>query len=138
MSVHVDDTQVKELYKDLRGAPGRMQRRAPKVLRRGAVEIKKGMRHDFVESQFSGHHRGTYHPDIHRAINFDQKGLLDFEIGVDKDGPQGGLGNILAFGTSHNGAIVDHTAALWREAPEVEKHLGEAAEESVLGDRSEG
>lgn len=136
-SVHVEDREVKELYRDLIEAPGRVQRRVPGVMRKGAVQIKRGMRRDFIESQFSGGHRGTYHPHIHKAINFDR--ISDgYEIGVDKhQGHQGDLGNILAFGTSHNAPIVDHTAAMYRELPNILDHLGEVAEESVLGDRSE-
>lgn len=130
---HIDDSEVRELYRDLSDAPGRIQRSAHKVLRRGAVEIKKGMRADFIAAEFSGGHRGTYHPHIPRAINFDEIGPWTYEIGVDKNGPQGGLGNILAFGTGHNGPIVDHTAALRRETPNVLREFGLAGEDAVLG-----
>lgn len=137
MGTHIDDHEVVEMYRDLSKAPGRIQRRAPDVLRKGAVQIKKGMRADFAASMFSGGHRGTYHPRTHMAINFDRLSRYEYEIGVDKGG-SGSLGNILAFGAgAHSGPIVDHTAALRRETPEVLRHFGELGEEAVFGDRTE-
>lgn len=133
----VDSHEVKELALDLAKAPGRIQRRVPAVLRKGAVEVKKGMRHDFRDKPISkAGHRG-YYPHLLRAIGYDELTPYDYEIGIDKNAHQGALGNIIAFGTAHNGPEVDHTAALRREAPAIERHLADTAEESVLGDRSE-
>jgi hypothetical protein len=132
---HIDEDEVEELYRDLLGAPGRIQRKSHGVLKRGAVKIKEGMRRDFRNVRGVGGHKG-YYPHLSRAINFDR--INDgYEIGIDKDKVQGPLGNIIAFGTSHSAPQVDKNAALRREIPYILRELGEAGEESVLGDRSE-
>lgn len=129
MGVHFDTSEVDRLAVDLRQAPGRIQREAPKVMKKGALKIKEGMGDDF-----SGHshapHLGT------AAMEFEQTdGIgLAYEIGeLDSGGPQWGIAAILAFGTSNNAATVDHTAALRRELPALQHHLGDAAEDSVFG-----
>ena len=130
--VSIDTRDVRDLYRDLSKAPGRIQRKADGVLKKGAVKIKSGMRREFRNVRGWRGHRG-YYPHIATAIGFDK--IVDgYEIGIDKNGDQGGLGNILAFGTSNNAPVVDHTAALRRETPHVLRELGEAAEESVLGE----
>lgn len=125
MGVHFDTTEVDRLAADISRAPGRMQRAAPRVLLASAKRIKTGMRRDF-----RGH---RYAPHIPRAVEYDRIGPMEYEIGVDKQGPQGGLGNILAYGTSNNAPVVDHTASLRRDIPKLTSDFGDAAEDSVLG-----
>jgi hypothetical protein len=48
---------------------------------------------------------------------------VGFEIGPDKDRPQGALGNILYFGTSNNAPVRDIDKALREEQPNIEKAL---------------
>lgn len=116
------DAELGRLIADLGAAGGKVTTGAIGVMTKAAVNIKKGMQADF-----SGHRHA---PAIPRAINFDQRGL-SIEVGVDKAGPQGGLGNLLAFGSSKNAAVVDHTAALRRELPNVEKYLGDLGEKAL-------
>ncbi|MDN4174732.1 hypothetical protein QWY28_17355 [Nocardioides sp. SOB77] len=128
MGVHIDASEVDRLAVDMRGAPLRLQRKARGVMKRGALEIKRGMQDDF-----SGH---RYAGAVPASIEFEQRDAagLAYEIGeLDSAGPQWGLAAILAFGTSNNAPVVDHTAALRGEAPEIARHLGDAAEDSVLG-----
>lgn len=100
---------------------GRAEALAPtimaKVIEVGANKIKRQMRVDFT-----GH---RYAPLIPDAIGYDIEGLTA-TIGVDKDGPQGGLGNILAYGTSNNAPVVDITASLLAEAPHAQTALSAA------------
>ena len=116
MDVSIDASQVDRLAADLGQAGRKATLQATAVIAKGALNIKNGMKADFT-----GH---RYAPRIPAAINYDLRGL-SAEIGVDKRGPQGGLGNILAFGTSKNAAVVDHTRALRAEVPNIEKFLGE-------------
>jgi len=122
MDFSIDASQVDRLAVELGRAGRKATLGATAVIGKAAQNIKTGMQADF-----SGH---GHAPNIPRAINYDLRGL-SAEIGVDKRGPQGGLGNILAFGTSKNAAVVDHTAALRRELPNVAKFLGDVGERAL-------
>lgn len=118
----MDTSELDRLAVNLGDAGFRATQGARKVIERAAMKVKAGMAQDFT-----GH---AHAPAIPRAINYTIRGL-NVEIGVDKDGPQGGLGNILAFGTSKNAAVVDHTAALRRELPNVEEWLAKAGTDAL-------
>jgi hypothetical protein len=120
--VTFDTSQLDALAVELGSAGRKATLGAAKIIAKGAGNIEKGMRLDF-----SGH---RYAPRIPQAINSTIRGL-SAEIGVDKRGPQGGLGNILAFGTSRNGPVVDHTAGLRREIPAVEEWMSKLGIESL-------
>lgn len=129
MGVHIDTSEVNRLAADLTQAPKRVQLKARGVMKKGALNVKIGMGRDF-----SGHshapHLGT------AAMEFEQRDSLglSYEIGeLDSGGPQWGLAGIFAYGTSNGGPVVDLTAALRRETPAITHHLGDAAEDSVLG-----
>ena len=108
MDVSIDASDVAKLALDLGAAGAKATLATTAVVADHAARTQAGMRKDF-----SGH-RGA--PHIPRAVDSTVRGL-DAEIGVNKAGPQGGLGNILAFGTSNNAPVVDHTAAQRREMP---------------------
>lgn len=121
-----DASEVNHLAIDLSQAPGRMQRKAPKVFARGAFEIKNR-----IQRAASGH-RHLPHLDDH--VSYDSLGPLSYEIGFDKRG-QGSLANIAAFGSVNNAPVMQSPAMLARhEIPEILRHLGDTGEESVLGD----
>ncbi len=124
--IKFDTSEVKRLAVDLSEAPSRLQRKAPKVMARGAFQIKKGMRKDA-----SGH---NFLSKLSYKVNYDQldSGGLNYEIGFDKVG-QGNLANIIVFGSINNAPVFDHTAALRRETPLILHHLGDAGEDSVFG-----
>lgn len=128
MGVHVDTSDLNRLAVDLTQAPGRLQRRAPRTMKRSALEIKKKMQQDF-----SGH---RYAGGVPGSLEFEQRDALGlaYEIGeLDSGGPQWGIAAILAFGTSNNAPNVDHAAGLRRETPSMVRHLADDAEDSVLG-----
>lgn len=130
--IRFDTSELERLAVDLSKAPGRLQRRAPKVFARAAFEIKKQMRKDLREGMYN--HRRTHIPDMLGQINYDRLDTLGlaYEIGIDKDG-QGKLGNFAAFGSINNAPIFDHTSSLRRELPNLVRHLGDAGEDAVLG-----
>lgn len=122
MDVSVEMDGLDRLVADLGKAGRRATLDAAKVMTKGAVKVRDGMREDFT-----GHRHA---PAIPRAVSYSVLGL-SFEVGVDKNGPQGGLGNLLAFGSSKNAAVVDHTAALRREMPAIERYLADVAEDAL-------
>jgi len=126
MKLEWDTSELNRLSVDLSGAPGRVQRKAPKVFARGAFEIKKR-----IERAASGH---DYLPDLDRHVGYSKLGDLEYEIGFNKVG-QGSLGNIAVYGSINNAPVMESPAMLARpESREIERHLGDAGEESVLGD----
>lgn len=130
MGVHFDTSEVDRLVVDMSGAPGRMQRRTPRTMKRTALGIKTRM-----QDEFSGHRQARGVP---LSLEFQQRDRigLSYEIGeLDSAGVQWGLAAILAFGTSNNAPVADHTAALRLETPAMVRHLGNDAEESVFGAR---
>jgi len=122
--IHFDSSEVDRLAGNLTKAPGRMQRRAPKVFFVGATKIKRGMRRDA-----SGHGHLSNLPG---AVNYDRLGDLDYEIGFDKKG-QGHLANFAAFGSINNAAVLDLNAPLRREIPFILRHLADEGESAALG-----
>lgn len=123
-----DKTELDELALDLSKAPDRIQRRAPQVFARGAFEIKRGMKRD------AGGHR--FLPRLDQHVSYDRLGPLDYEIGFDKVG-QGHLANFAAFGSVNNAPVLDHTAPLRHELPEIQRHLLDEGADSALGDSYE-
>jgi hypothetical protein len=126
----VDTSQANRLAVDLSQAPGRLQRRAPKTMKRSALEIKKRMQSDFSGHRFAG--------GVPFSLEFERRDALglSYEIGeLDSAGRQWGIAAILAFGTANNAPVVDHAAGLRREAPTMLNHLADDAEGSVFGER---
>lgn len=123
-----DTREVNRLAVDMTGAPKRMQFKTRKVMKRSALGIKTRM-----QEEFSGHRQARGVPASMEMQQLDALGYT-WEIGeLDSAGPQWGLAAILAYGTSNNAPVADHTAALRGELPLIEKYLGDAGEDSVLG-----
>lgn len=124
VSVHVDDSELRNLYVDLRGAPMRVQFAAGKAIRRGAIVMDEAMRDDA-----NGH---RYLPHLHRAVSHEMIGPLSAEIGLSPGG-QGSLAHIIVYGSVNNAPVYDHTSGPRRRLPIVADWMGDAGEESVLG-----
>lgn len=119
--VRIDDSEVRRLGADLGRIPAKTVPAVDQVMKKGANNVKETMRADA-----SGHPTFPHFP---RSISYDRvlgRGI-GYEIGPDKDRPQGALGNILYFGTSRNAPVLDIDHGLTEEAPRLEKHLGELA-----------
>ena len=124
-SLRWDTSEVNRLAVDLSEAPGRMQRKAPKVFARGAFEIKGR-----IKRAASGH---DYLPQLDNHVSYDKLGPLDYEIGFDKVG-QGNLAVFAVYGSVNNSPVMESPAQLARyEIPAIERHLGDEGEDAVLG-----
>lgn len=117
--IRVDDSEVRRLGADLGRIPAKTVPAVDAVMRKGANNVKETMRADA-----SGHPTFAHFP---RSISYDRKlGTgIEYEIGPDKDRPQGALGNLLYFGSSKNAPVLDIDHGLTEEAPKLEKHLGQ-------------
>ena len=112
---------ARELMADLASLPTQVQREVPKVIERGALNIKSQMRSEIVQSAV-GRKRG-----VESSITYDlHDGGYLAEIGPRKGGP-GSIANIAYFGGSHGGggSAPDPRGALEAEAPNVERELGD-------------
>jgi hypothetical protein len=128
MGVHFDTSQVDRLAADLSRAPGRIQRKAPGVMKKGALEILRAAR-----KEFSGHSHAPHAARSFEMRQWDSLGL-SWEVGeLDSSGPQWGIPHILQYGTSNNAPVADIKVALRGEIPAIMRHLGDTAEDSVLG-----
>ena len=122
--IHFDTDELDRLALNLSKAPGRMQRKAPKVFEVAANKIKRGMRRDA-----SGHNHLS---KLASTIEYDKLGELTYEIGYKKIG-QGNLANIAAFGSVNNAPVLVLDAPLRRELPFILHHLADEGEDAVLG-----
>lgn len=124
-NIEVEHSQVDRLAVDLSKAPGRIQRRLPKVLEVGAFKTKRNL-----QRMASGH---RYLPGLAGAVSYDRLAELEYEIGFDKRG-QGKLANVAVYGTSNNAPVMGTPLdALRMELPAILRNLADAAEDSVLG-----
>lgn len=125
MSFRWDTSEVNALSADLSQAPVRIQRKAPAVFLKGAIEIKRR-----IERSARGH---DYLPQLASHVGHDRLGFLRHEIGFNKVG-QGNLANIAAFGSVNNAPIMPPPSVIARpELPVIERHLGDEGEDAVLG-----
>lgn len=94
------------------------------VLQKGALNIKTEM-----QEQASGHPRFRYLP---AAISYDTtvtRSEIRAEIGPDKDKRGGAIANLLYFGTSKHGAVLDINGPLDHEEPRFIKAIENAIED---------
>lgn len=124
----VENGDLARLAADLRLAPGRAQRASKRVMKRGALEVKRGMMKEFSGHRYAGHVPGSL-----EFQQVDGDGLV-YDVGeLDSAGPQWGIAAILAYGTSNNAPVVDHTKPAMREGLVLQEKLGDAGEDAVLG-----
>ena len=110
---------ARELMADLASLPTQAQREVPKVIERGALNIKNQMRSEILQSAV-GQKRG-----VESSITYDlHDGGYLAEIGPRKGGP-GSIANIAYFGGAHGGggSAPDPRGALEAEAPNVEREI---------------
>ena len=111
-------TDMDDLVATFGAAPGRAFTGARRVLEVAAAKIKKDMARDFEAAG------GQHARHVHRAVDYQVNGLRA-EIGVNKDKPQGALGNVLAFGTVNNAPLLDIARSMRAELPHAEKALAD-------------
>ena len=106
---------LEEWKAELAASPGKLATEASKVVKKGALEIKKTARAT----------AGGSKSNAGRHINFDMVGADTAEIGYDKTG-SGNLGTMREYGSAGNVPHNDLGQALESEAPTVEKFLVKA------------
>ena len=134
MSFDIDMSEVAELAYDLRELPTKVQREVPKVVDKGAHNIKEQLRSEMASSTHFKGAAGSISYDIH-------DGGYVAEIGPDK-ARGGSIANIAYFGggpwsgrkrpgrgwqsgPGGGGTVADPRGALEAEAPNVERELGD-------------
>ncbi|MFF4600558.1 hypothetical protein [Amycolatopsis sp. NPDC001319] len=118
----VDMSQVDRLADDLEAIAEKAAPKVKKVVEKGAVNIKNGMRQDAT-----GHPTFRYFPG---SISYDvTDGGMGAEIGPDKNLVQGALGNLLYFGTSRTAGVLDINRPLNEETPRFADALADVAED---------
>ncbi|WP_372672976.1 hypothetical protein [Amycolatopsis kentuckyensis] len=117
----VDTHELARLADDLDAVPAEKRPEIRKVVERGALNIKNGLRQDAA-----GHPTYRLFP---LSISFDMTGEFEAEIGPDKSRVQGPLGNILYFGTSKNAPQLDLESPLRRETQRFVDYLADVAED---------
>lgn len=117
-----DVSEVLDLAADLGKIPGQAVKPLREVVHTSARKIRDGMRADARGHAHSPHFPGS--------ITFETKerfGGTDAEIGPDKGRTQGALGNILYFGTSKNGPVLNLLGPLEAETVPFQKAVEDAA-----------
>lgn len=103
---------LRDLVHDLTMAGPVSMEKAKAVVSRGALNIKNEWREGVS---------GLAHaPALPYALSYDttaRRGVIEAEIGFDKDKPQGALGNLIEFGSVQNPPHADGQKALDREEP---------------------
>lgn len=106
----VDTSQLDKLVADLGEIPEEKLPQVKKVVSRGALNVKTDLR--------AGAANGGSYKHFARSIDYDiVDGGLGAEIGPNKDQIQGALGNLLYFGTSKSGGVLDINGPLTKEEP---------------------
>lgn len=126
--ITVDMSEVNRLAADFGRIPGRAVPEADAISKKAAQNIKDQM---VAEAESSGSYK-----HFAAAITYDRAfgfGKIGYEVGPDKDRTQGALGNILYFGTSKNGPVLDIEAPMRAEAPRFEQAVGLMAERLIAG-----
>lgn len=122
-----DVSEVLEFASNIYGALPLLRREIPKVIKRGAQNIKTDSQ-KLYRAQAGKHGRGhawrypaTIGYDITRG-----KSEATATIGPDKNRLQGALGNLLEYGSAKNAAMPHLGPALKSEAPRTEKALADS------------
>ena len=119
-----DVSDVYEFALGLDKSLGDVSKTMRPVVQRGAQNIKNDLQDDA-----SDHPRFRYLP---AAISYDTtvtKAEIRAEIGPDKDKRGGAIANLLYFGTSKTGAVLDINGPLDREEPKFLKAIEDAIED---------
>lgn len=135
MKAHLDDSELRNLIVDLRGAPARVRRNGTKVMKRAARLVDEEMTRDARGHQgnWFGQPGTEFDTPLEKHVSHEMLSPWDAEIGIENKGA-GKLAHIIVYGSVNNAPVYDHTAALRRSEPAILRMLAECVETSVLGD----
>jgi hypothetical protein len=120
-----DQHELRNLAIDLEQAPGRAQRGATATIRKGARIVDRGMRLDAAGHRYLAH--------LPEAVSWEMLDQFSAEIGLGPNSGQGSLAHIIVYGSVNNAPVYDHTAALRRATPRIERDFADMLEEATLG-----
>ena len=130
-SVEFDASEIREFTHRLQEAGAKTQREVKGVINKGALNIKNQMRKEASGSRHFGQIASTITYDLTEWGAFGG-GVVEAEVGPNKHFRAARLGNVAYFGTSKGGGTLpDPIHALEAEIPNVERWLGDAAEDSL-------
>lgn len=118
------DYTLDELAADLQAAASRAEPDIDKVLKKAANNIKKDWR-----AAVRGDRRLHLFPN---SITYDKKGD-GWEIGPDRNLPQGKVGNIIEYGSVYHAPGNEGKTALDAEAPQLEDYIMAAVVKRLKG-----
>lgn len=127
----MSDETLDQLVDDLHKAASHVLDQAEKVVKKTAVQVKKGWIANAKQSVAGAGHARAYP----YSITFDDPvrgpGHVEVEVGPDKDRPQGALGNLIEYGSRNNPPHWDGKRAADAEAPNFEKYLADMGQAIV-------
>jgi len=118
-----DTSEVREIELALGKTADDLLKGLRPVVQRGALNIKRDL-----QQEARGHPHAPHFPRAITADTTETRSEVRAEIGPDKDKTQGALGNILYFGTSKNGPVLDINGPLDREEPKFVKAVEDVIE----------
>lgn len=139
IKIHLDDSELRNLHLDLSRAPLRVQFNASSAVRKAARIVDKGMVQDARGHQgnWFGIPGTEFDTGLDKHVSHEMRGPLSAEIGIEYKG-SGKLAHIIVYGSVNNAPVYDHTAALRRSQPLIDKMIADAGEESVFGRKGRG
>lgn len=116
-----------------RAASNAVAAQAEKVVKKTAVQVKKGWVANAKESVAGAGHARAYP----YSITFDDPvrtaAGVEVEVGPDKAKRQGALGNLIEYGSVNNPPHWDGKRAAEAETPAFEKHMADLGEAMIAG-----
>jgi hypothetical protein len=122
---------LKELAADLQKAADEVEERGKRIVGQGCNNIKKQAQRTIRAAS----HRG-YLPHYPRALGYEVRsggGSIIGVVGADPAKLQGGLGDLLEYGSQNNAPIPHTNPALDAEVPRFERYVAELGESLIAG-----
>jgi len=119
----LDTSELDALQRDILKAANTIDNRAAKVVKKGAVNIKRDWRANAAA-------RGSRHARAYPfSISFDMKAKTEAEVGPEASASsQGFLGYVLEYGGVHSPPHNDGKRAADKELPAFEREMGKLGE----------
>ncbi|MGW1931881.1 hypothetical protein [Streptomyces sp. NPDC001919] len=128
-AAHFDMSDVRRLEQHLARSIPRIRQASRGVVARGALNIKKDWR---ANARATGRKHARHYP---RSVSYTLtpfgRDIVSAEIGPEKSGPQGALGNLLEYGSVKNPPHNDGGRALAAELPRFEAQIALLAERGL-------
>jgi hypothetical protein len=122
VSIEFDASEVTQLAADLGKIPGRMVAPMVAAVTKSANSLEKAMRADAGGIGHAPHFPNSITSEVKVRV-----GQIEAEVGPDKGRTQGALGNILYFGTSKNGPVLNINGPLDAQSPKFQQAIEDAA-----------